>query len=161
MFPWYLQFSWRDLYSFPFYCFSLLLCVVHLRKLSYCSLLFFETLHSVGYIFTFLFCLLLLFFSEIFVRSPQTTILPSLISFLWDGFGHCFLYNVMNLCPESLNFKSWYSVWWWCYCLSCVWFFVIAWSVTFARLLCSWKSSGKNIGMDSHSVLQGIFMIQG
>ena len=32
------QFSWRDLYSFPFCCFSLFLCIVHLERLSYLSL---------------------------------------------------------------------------------------------------------------------------
>ena len=40
--------------------------------------LFFGTLHSNGYIFPFLLCLLLLFYSQLFVRTPQTTILPFL-----------------------------------------------------------------------------------
>ena len=30
-----------------------------------------------------------------------------------------------------------------------------------ARLLCPWDSTGKNTGMGSHSLLQGIFLIQG
>ena len=30
-----------------------------------------------------------------------------------------------------------------------------------ARLLCRWNSSGKNTGVDSHSLLQGIFLTQG
>ena len=30
-----------------------------------------------------------------------------------------------------------------------------------ARLLCPWDSPGKNTGMDSHSLLQGIFLTQG
>ena len=30
-----------------------------------------------------------------------------------------------------------------------------------ARLLCPWNSPGKNTGMDCHSLLQGIFLIQG
>ena len=38
------------------------------------SLLFFGNLHSNGYIFPFLLCLLLLFFSQLFVRPPETTI---------------------------------------------------------------------------------------
>ena len=46
--PWYLQFSWRDLYSFPFYCFPLFLCIVLLKRLFFLSLLFSGTLHSVG-----------------------------------------------------------------------------------------------------------------
>ena len=40
-------------------------------RLSYLSLLFFGTLHSQGYIFPFLLCLSLFFFSQLFVRPPQ------------------------------------------------------------------------------------------
>ena len=40
-------------------------------------------LHSDGYIFPFLLCLSLLFFSPLFVRPPQTTILSFCISFPW------------------------------------------------------------------------------
>ena len=47
--------------SFSFYCFPLFLCIVHLRTLSFLSLLFSGTLHSVGYIFPFFLCLLLIF----------------------------------------------------------------------------------------------------
>ena len=53
MFPWSLLFSWRDLYSFSFYCLPVFLCTVHLRRLSCFSLLFSVTLHSIGYIFLF------------------------------------------------------------------------------------------------------------
>ena len=56
-------FSWRDLYSFPFCCFPLFLCIDRWRRLSYLSLLFFGTLHSDAYIFPFLLCLSILFFS--------------------------------------------------------------------------------------------------
>ena len=63
------------------YCFPLFLCTNHLERLSYLSLLFFETLHSNGYIFPFFICLSLLFFSQLFVRPPQTTILALCISF--------------------------------------------------------------------------------
>ena len=70
--------------SFPVYCFPLFLCIDHWGRLSYLSLLFFGTLHSNGYIFTFLLCLLLLFFSQIFVRPPQTVILAFCISFSWE-----------------------------------------------------------------------------
>ena len=48
--------------------------------------LFFRALHSVAYIFPFLFCLSLLFFPQVFVRPPQTTILSSCISFSWGWF---------------------------------------------------------------------------
>ena len=51
------------------------LCIDHLGKLSYLSLL--------GYIFSFLLCLSLFFFSQLFVGPPQTTILPFCISFSW------------------------------------------------------------------------------
>ena len=69
--------------SFPFYCFLLFLCIDHWGRLSHLSLLFFGTLHSNGYIFPLLLCLLLLSFSQLFVRPPQTTILPFCISFSW------------------------------------------------------------------------------
>ena len=68
---------------FPFYCFPLFLCTDPWGYLSYLSLLFFGTLHSNGYIFPFLLCLSLLFLSQLFVRPPQTTILPFCISFSW------------------------------------------------------------------------------
>ena len=45
---------------FPIHCFPLFLCTDHWGRLSYLSLLFFGTLHSNGYIFPFLLCLLLL-----------------------------------------------------------------------------------------------------
>src|SRR5574342_687708 len=63
--------------------FSLFLLIVLFKKRFYLSFLFFGTLHSDGYIFPFLLCLLLLFFSQVFVRPPQTTILPFCISFSW------------------------------------------------------------------------------
>ena len=48
---------------------------------------------------SFYLLLLLLFFSQLFVRPPQTTILHFYISFSWDGLDHCLLYNTMNLHP--------------------------------------------------------------
>ena len=62
--------------SFPFCRFPLFLCTDDWGKLSYLSLLFFGTLHSDGYIFPFLLCLSLLFFSQLFVRPTNTTISP-------------------------------------------------------------------------------------
>ena len=73
MFPWYLQFSWRDFWSFPFYCFPLYLYIVHLRRISYLSFLFFGILDSVGYIFSFLPCFLLLCFTLISVHLISPT----------------------------------------------------------------------------------------
>ena len=46
------------------------------------SLSLFGTPHSYGYIFPYLLCLLILFFSQLCVRPPQITILPFSISFL-------------------------------------------------------------------------------
>ena len=83
MFPWYLKFSGRDRESFPFCCLPLFLCIDHWERLSYLSLLFFGTLYSDVYIFPFLLCFSLLFFSQLFVRPPQTGILLFCISFPW------------------------------------------------------------------------------
>ena len=55
-------------------------------RLSYLSSLFFGTLHSDVYIFPFLLCLSHLFFSQLFVRLPQTVILPFCISFSWGWY---------------------------------------------------------------------------
>ena len=68
-------------------------------KFSDLSLLFFGTLNSDGYIFPFLFCLSLLVKTQLFVKPPQTTVLPFCISYVGDGFVHKLLYNVMNLHP--------------------------------------------------------------
>ena len=52
------------------------------------------------YIFPFLLCLWLLFFSQLFVRPPQTTILPFCISFSWEeALDHWLLNNIMNVYP--------------------------------------------------------------
>ena len=55
------------------------------------------------YIFPFLLCFLLLFFSQLFVRPPQTAILLFCIFFHGDGLDPCLLYNVMNLHPEFIR----------------------------------------------------------
>ena len=81
-----IAFSGRDLYPFPICSFPLFLCIDHWRRLSYLSLPFFGTLHSNGNFFNFLLCFSLLFFSQLFVRPPQTTILPFCISFSWGWF---------------------------------------------------------------------------
>jgi len=56
------------------------------RKTFLPLLLFCGTLHSDGYIFPFLLCLLPFFFTQHFVRPPQTTVLPFFISFSWEWF---------------------------------------------------------------------------
>ena len=40
-----------------------------------------------------------------------------------------------------------------------LWLFVTPWKPS--RLLCPWNSPGKNTGVDSHSLLQGLSLIQG
>ena len=75
--------SLRDLESFPLNYFPLFLCIDNWGRLSYLSLLFFGTLHSDAYIFPFHLCFSLLFFSQLFVRPPQTVILLFWISFPW------------------------------------------------------------------------------
>ena len=51
-----------------------------LKNAFYLSLLFSGTMHSDGYIFPFLLCLSCLFFSQLFVWPPQTTVLSCWIS---------------------------------------------------------------------------------
>ena len=67
---------------FPILLFSSI-CIDKSGRLSHVSFLFFGTLRSEGYIFPFLLCLSLLFFSQLYVGPPQTTILPICISFPW------------------------------------------------------------------------------
>ena len=90
IFAWYvplvsLIFLKRSRFS-PRLLFSSISLLDHLGRLSYLCLLFFGTLHSDGCIFPFLLWLSLLFFSQLFVRPPQTTILHCCISFSWRCF---------------------------------------------------------------------------
>ena len=55
-----------------------------LRKALVSLLAILGTLHSNGYIFPFLLYFLLLFFSQLLVRPPQTAILLFCISFSWE-----------------------------------------------------------------------------
>ena len=47
----------------------------------------------------FFFSIAFHFFSQLFVRPLQTTILPFAFLFQGDGFDHCFLYSVINIHP--------------------------------------------------------------
>ena len=67
--------------DFPCFCFPLFLCIVHWRRPSCLSLLFFGTLHLFGCTFPLFPCFLLLFFLQLFVMPPQITALPSCFSF--------------------------------------------------------------------------------
>ena len=85
---------------FPILLFSSISLHCSFKKaFSSLSLLFPGTLHSVRFISRFLPCLLFFFFPQLFVKPPQTTTLLLGFLFLWDGFDHCLLYNVMNFCP--------------------------------------------------------------
>ena len=70
------------------------------------SLLFSGSLYSNGYIFPFFLCLWRLFFSQLFVRPPQTIILPFCISFSWG----CSLSLPPVQChkPSSIVFQALY-----------------------------------------------------
>ena len=63
--------------------FPLFLCIDPWGRLSYLFLLFFGTLHSDAYIFPFLLCFSLPFFSQLSIRLPQTAIFLFCISFPW------------------------------------------------------------------------------
>ena len=57
----------------------------------------------------------------------------------------------------------WLDTWWVCVCVSHSVMFNSFWphGLWPASLLCPWSSPGKNTGVDSHSLLQGIFPTQG
>ena len=73
---------------FPILVFSFMSLHCSFKKAFLSPFLFSGTLLSVRYIFPFLLCLLFLFFSQLFVKPPQTTTLPSCIAFslgwLWS-----------------------------------------------------------------------------
>ena len=85
---------------FPILMYSSI-CIDHWGRLSFLSLILFGTLHSDGYSFSFLLCLSLLFFSQLFVRPPQTTILPLCI----------FPFSSASKVPRILPLQgvSWYT----------------------------------------------------
>ena len=98
--------SLHFLYFFLLFSFLFL----HLGSFSYLSLLFFRTPHSNGYIFPFLLCLSLLFFSQLFLSPPQTTILPFCIYFSWGWFwsqppGQC--YEPPSIVLQALCLIPW------------------------------------------------------
>ena len=77
-----------------------------LKKAFYLSLLFLGTLHSDGYIFPFLLCLLLLFFSQQFVRPSQTAVLTLCISFSFSSTSLLLLTHLPPsscMCTQSCN----------------------------------------------------------
>ena len=85
--------------SFINLCLGMFLCIDHWGRLSNPSLLFFGTLHSNGCIFPLLLCLSLLFFSQLFVRPPQTIILCFCIPFSWGSSWSLPPIQFRSLCP--------------------------------------------------------------
>ena len=96
--------------SLPFYYFPLFLCIDHLGRLSHLSLLFFGTLHSDRYIFPFLLCLSLLFFSRLLVSPPQTSILPFLhfffLGIVWVTTSYTVLWSPIHSSSGTLSLRS-------------------------------------------------------
>ena len=78
-----IAFSVKRSLVFPILLFSSISLYWSLRKAFLSLLPFFGTLHSDAYIFPFLLCFLLPFFSQLFVRPPQTAILLFCISSPW------------------------------------------------------------------------------
>ena len=110
-----------------------------LGKLSYLSLPFLGTLHSDGYIFPFLLCLLLLFFSQVFLSPPQTIILT-----FWHFF---FLGMVLITTSCTMLWKVKVSQ-----SRPTLWLHGLYWL---------WNSPGQNTEVGSLSLLQGILPTQG
>ena len=88
----------EEISSSSYSCFPVFLCFDHRGRISYLSLLFFGTLHSNGYIFPFLLCLSLLFFSAI-CKAPQTSVFHFCTSFSW---GWCWSLPPVQ-CHEPLS----------------------------------------------------------
>ena len=65
------------------------------------------TLHSDVYIFSFLLCLLLLFFSQLFVRPPKAAILLFASLFLGDGFDPCLHLVAQTVKHLSTMWETW------------------------------------------------------
>ena len=101
--PGYLQLSGRHLYSFPFYCFPLLLCTLHLKGflISPCSSL--ELCLQLDIAFPFPLALLFSYFLTYFWSLLRQPLCLLAFLFLWNGFGHYLLHNVTNFCPWLLR----------------------------------------------------------
>ena len=106
-----------------------------LGKLSYLSLPFLGTLHSDGYIFPFLLCLLLLFFSQVFLSPPQTIIL-TFLHFFFLG-----MVLITTSCTMLWKVKVSQS-------RPTLWLHGLYWL---------WNSPGQNTEVGSLSLLQGMF----
>ena len=85
---------------FSFYCFPLFLCIVPLRKLSYLSVHFELCIHlDIYFLFSFAFHL----FSFLsYIKSLQTTIVPSCMSFDLELYSHI----KFNFLPAIINYEA-------------------------------------------------------
>ena len=104
--PWVTLIFLKRSHSFPILLFFSIYLHWSLRKAFYLSLLFFGTLHSNGHIFPCLLCLSHLFFTQLFVRPPQTTIFPFCFS-SWAEKNWCFWKVVLEKTLESLKSLPW------------------------------------------------------
>ena len=86
MVPWISPIIWKTSLFIPILLFSSITLHSSLKGLSYLPLLFSGTLSTVGYSFPFPPCLALLIFPHLFLKPPQTTTLPSCISFSLEWF---------------------------------------------------------------------------
>ena len=82
MLPWYFQFSRRENLSHSIaFLYFFALCIEEGLLISSCYSL--KVCIQLGISFPFSLAFLIFFFSQLFVRPPQTTILPFCISFSW------------------------------------------------------------------------------
>ena len=78
---------------------------------------------------------------------------------------HIATYNWQTVERIEVSINRWMGIQnvvyaWLLSCFSPVWLCATLRTVA-CRLLCPWDSPGKNTGVDSHSLLQGIFLTQG
>ena len=61
---------------------------------------------QMGFIFPFLLCLLILFFSQLFIRPLRQPFCLFAFLFLGDGLDHCLLFNVTPVQPPSIVLQA-------------------------------------------------------
>ena len=99
MFPWYIQFSWADLWPFPYCNFPLFLFFSFFFKFKEVFLSLLAILWNSGFSWIYLSLSSLLFtsLSSAIVKPFQGNTFLFAFLFLLIGFGYCLLYNVINL----------------------------------------------------------------
>ena len=99
MFLWYPQFSWRDLWSSPFCCFPLFLCLEEGLLVSPCCSLELCIQLGIPFPFSIAFCFSSFLSSLQSLLTQPLCLLASLL--LWNGFDHCLLYSVTTSVHSS------------------------------------------------------------